>query len=151
MIRNKFPLIAALLFFIFGILTLSDYGFTWDSPAHYWKGQAYLRFFLSGEKDYRNLKSERRSFYQSDKISFDVLFNQESIGHPSLNDALAAFSNYVFCQKLGIIDDVEAHNFFIVLISSLLVFVVFCLSDEDETCRSCFCRDQSSGSALISA
>lgn len=44
-----------LLFLIFGVYTLKDYGVNWDEPLHFMRGQAYLNFFLYGKKDYSNL------------------------------------------------------------------------------------------------
>jgi hypothetical protein len=48
-------LFAPLAFLIIGTLTLRDYGFNWDEPYHFMRGQAYLHFFLTGEKDYSSL------------------------------------------------------------------------------------------------
>ncbi|MEK7188358.1 MAG: glycosyltransferase family 39 protein, partial [Patescibacteria group bacterium] len=48
-------LVVPLSFLLVGALTLSDYGHNSDEPFHFYRGQAYLRFFLNGEKDYRNL------------------------------------------------------------------------------------------------
>jgi len=44
-----------LLFLIIGTAVLKDYGFNWDEPLHFMRGQAYLHFLLTGEKDYSSL------------------------------------------------------------------------------------------------
>ena len=43
--------LAALSFSIF-FSTLSDYGINWDESIHYIRGQAYLRFFLTGKDNF---------------------------------------------------------------------------------------------------
>lgn len=49
-----------LLFLIIGTVTLKDYGINWDEPFHFMRGQAYLHFFLTGEKDYHSLPAYPR-------------------------------------------------------------------------------------------
>ena len=43
------PLCLALIFFIIGLFTLSDYGINWDAPVHMMRGQGLLHFFLTGK------------------------------------------------------------------------------------------------------
>lgn len=43
------------IFLIYGIYTLSDYGINWDEPYHYRRGQAFLHYFLTGQKTYGNM------------------------------------------------------------------------------------------------
>lgn len=53
-------LFTPLAFLTIGTLTLRDYGFNWDEPYHFMRGQAYLHFFLTGEKDYSSLTAYPR-------------------------------------------------------------------------------------------
>lgn len=108
--------VSVIVFFIY-LFTLSDYGISWDSATHFKRGQAYLHYFLTGELRY----SEKKSIYQNEIQGGEFWLNDTS-GHPPLNDNLAALSNVIFFQELGILGDVEAHNFFIIVISSLLIF-----------------------------
>jgi hypothetical protein len=48
-------LLVPLLFLIIGTAVIKNYGFNWDEPFHFIRGQAYLHYFLSGEKDYSSL------------------------------------------------------------------------------------------------
>jgi len=132
-LKNKslhFKLLALIVFFGFfliGFATLSDYGINWDEPDHFTRGQAYLHYFLTGETDYKSLEINpppRRSAYQIDYLSASYWLENDS-GHPPLNDILAALSNYIFYQKLGIMGDVDSYNLFILLSSSLLVLLIF--------------------------
>lgn len=131
-------LFLTLVFFVAALLTLHDYGVSWDETIHFRRGQAYLRYFLTGETNYdtlpkpilqgtagdpQKIPSPRRSFYQNDNQNAEYFLNKD-VGHPPINGELAALSNYVFFQKLGILDDISAHHVFNILTSSLLVFVV---------------------------
>lgn len=131
-------IILSLIYFLVSLLTLKDYGVSWDETIHFRRGQAYLYYFLTGEKDYFKLPNynlqgtmgdpnkvpqPRRSFYQNDFHNGVYMFASDS-GHPPLNDELAALSNFIFFQKLGILDDISAHHLFNIVSSSVAVFVV---------------------------
>lgn len=133
-------LIVFLFYFISGFLTLQDYNINWDEPAHFARGQAYLHFFLTGNKNYRDLPNfnefwenignreqsvnlPRYSIYQNNRDMEHFL--DKDAGHPPLNGIIAAFFNYIFYQKLGVVSDVESYHLFIIFVSSLLVAVIF--------------------------
>lgn len=137
---KKYFLTLGLTFIFFGVslFTLSDYGISWDETIHFYRGQAYLHYFLTGKLTYDGLPQinlqgtngdpqkvniPRRSFYQSDLYNGEYMIKNDS-GHPPLNGELSALSNYIFYQKLGILGDVQSHHLFNIIASSLLVFVV---------------------------
>lgn len=143
---------------LIALFTIKNYGINWDEPYHYKRGQAFLHYFLTGEKNYNSIpkykalkgtsddsgfrnaenlfeenqknpdpRSEtyRRSYYQDDvwngQYHIDI---EKSYGHPPLNGVLAAFSNYIFYQKLGILGDIESYHLYIICTVSLMAFVV---------------------------
>lgn len=59
MFRNKKTLFAILIvpvvFFLYGLYTLGDYGINWDEPYHFRRGQAFLQYFLTDKKTYEGL------------------------------------------------------------------------------------------------
>lgn len=131
------------LFFLIGLATLKDYGISWDSPVHFRRGQTYLHFFLTGKLTFEdlpkyNLKKAQedsnyheRSFYQVD----DVLHTGKTLkeldmGHPPLGDILMAVSNSLFYQRLGVLEDIEGYNLFLVFSGALTVFFVFIFAYE---------------------
>lgn len=133
-----FSLALALLFFILALYTIKDYGISWDETIHFSRGQAYLYYFLTGKTNYdalpnvnlqgtfgkpENYSIPRRSFYQLDDFHNGEYYIY-NVGHPPVNDILAALSNYIFFQKLGMVGDIEAYHLFNILASSLLVFVI---------------------------
>lgn len=115
-------LIISFVFFFIALLTLSDYGISWDEPIHFHRGQGYLHYFLTGEKEFTNV-SGKQSYYQSSSLPASYFFEKDS-GHPPLNGILASLTNYIFYQQLGIMGDIESHHLFNTLVSSLLVFIV---------------------------
>lgn len=138
----------ALVFFLIQLLTLGDYGISWDETLHFRRGQANLHYFLTGKLTYENLQvpdidtfgidaskepSFRRSFYQNDLHNGEFFLtgvSAKKIGHPPLNDDLAAVLNYVFFQKLGVVDDISSYHLFNLLASSVLVFIVVAFALE---------------------
>lgn len=84
----------------------------------------------AGEKTSQEL-GIRRSYFQSDFYTLDYYFTkQENVpleakhSHPEANGLLAAVSNYIFYQKLGVLQDIEAYHLFIVFVTFLLVLAV---------------------------
>lgn len=75
---------------IIAIFTLSNYGINWDEPYHYRRGQAYLHYFLTGEKQYIGMPkypplkgtSDSGDFRNSDKL-FKAVQNNPSLSDPS--------------------------------------------------------------------
>lgn len=130
----------ALIYFLVAFLTLKDYGISWDEILHFSRGQAYLYYFLTGKTNYKDLPSAslqgtfgepkntsvpRRSFFQlNDYHNGDYFIHEGGGGHPPINDNLAALSNYIFFQKLGIFDDISSYHLFNIAVSALLVFIV---------------------------
>ena len=132
-----------LLFFLTGLFTLGDYGINWDESNHFTRGQAYLHYYLTGNKTYDDLpgwseiaaasvnvaqvdpiyKQYRYSRFMVPSAPAEVFFENDA-GHPPLNGILAAAFNRIFYGKLGWLPDVESHHLFILLVSSGLVALV---------------------------
>lgn len=129
--KNNFAgLLVAAVFFLVGLVTLSDYGINWDSPNHFNRGQAYLNYILTGgRKDYGNLEGEKKSIYHDNSESAAYYLNKDS-AHPPLNGIMAAVFNLIFYQKLGIAGDIESYHLFILTTSAFLVFVVAAFATE---------------------
>ena len=119
-----FGILFALLFFLAGFFTRTHYGINIDEPIHFIRGQAYFRLLTTGKSTYQGFESTRRSVWQIDGYGAER-FMKEDVGHPPLNGILAAATNYVLYQKLGIIGDLESYHLFEVFVSSLLVYLVF--------------------------
>lgn len=127
----KLAFLLSFVFFLAAFITLKDYGVSWDEATHFKRGQAYLHYFLTGEKHYTNLNVKNRSFFQSGKQDGEFWLGKiGSEGHPPVNGIIASFFNFILYQHFGILDDVDSYHLFNILASSLLVFVVFIFMRE---------------------
>lgn len=122
---------ATILFLVVSLLTLGNYGVSWDEALHYRRGQAYLHYYLTCNTGYEDMRSQdvRRSIYQSDRYNMNEILKIDG-AHGPLSDQLAAMFNYVWYQKLGLAGDIEAHHIYVVLASSVMVLVVVTFAAE---------------------
>lgn len=137
------------LFFVIGLATLYDYGMNWDSPIHFARGQAYLRYILTGKTNYDGLpgycmnadnlisqvdyetgevcdrhRKVRVSAYESNLIDFNSWVAQSVYGHPAFSDLMLAASNKILFQYLGWVEDVDAYHFYTLFTTFLLALTV---------------------------
>ncbi|MDP3940765.1 MAG: hypothetical protein Q8Q49_00490 [bacterium] len=142
------PYFLPLIFFIIAILTHAQYGMNWDSPVHFARGQAFLRFMLIGKTNYNDLplfcqnidglnkrvdyltgevcdktRKNRVSEYESTLLDF-TWAKKVTYGHPPLSDIMLAASNQVFFKWLGWFEDIEAYNLFPLFMTFVLLIVV---------------------------
>lgn len=141
-------ILIASVFLFFNVVILHDYGQNWDESTHFFRGQAFLNFFLTGQKKYEDLPKFKLYYQNNDSVLFDPLdkkdiprvsmyqhrglaFNYWSGstaspgGHPPLSDIFAAFFNFVLFQKIGLINDVDSHHVYSVFLAAILVGVIF--------------------------
>jgi hypothetical protein len=138
----KLGLAFSLLYLLVGLLTLPDYGVNWDEPAHFFRGQTLLNFFVQGKTDFNDLPildfktytlgkgyyfpdNVRRSIYQDSPLSYYEERILDKGRHPPLTDIFAALSNYILFQKLGVSPDVESHNYVPLFLAAVLVGCTF--------------------------
>lgn len=121
-------ILAALFFFVVGIASLSHYGLNIDEPIHFIRGQGLLHFFLTGQERYseEDLTGSRVTTWKLQQYNGSFWIKGDS-GHPPLNGILAALSNKIFYEKLGIMGDLESYHFFEVAVSSLLILLVYAI------------------------
>lgn len=143
----KIAFLIGFTYFLFLIFTLTHYNIYSDAVNHLTRGQAYLHYFLTGKKDYSDLLSwkrywqkpesllidadmpkqevVKRSIYQEDGVTFSYLMDYDGNGHPPLSDILSSFSNFIFFQKLGLINDIDSYRIYGVFLTALLVGLIY--------------------------
>lgn len=146
--RFSFLLVPVLFFFV-SLATIYDYGINWDSPVHFARGQAYLRYILTGKTNYegqpkyctnaQGLNSRvdsqtgevcdrhrkvRVSEYESNLLDFNSWVSQGTYGHPAFSDLMLAASNSVFFKYLGWVEDINAYHLYNVFTTFLLALAV---------------------------
>lgn len=145
-------ILIGLVFFVLGLITLPHYGINWDTINHLPRGQAYLHYFLTGEKDFSSLPKWQkywqkadtlsidtnlpldqvptRSIYESDGTTFNWFVSNEKGGHPPLSDILSAGFNQVFFKHLRLVNDIDSYRIYSILLSALLVGLIFWWSNK---------------------
>ncbi len=148
-LSSRMKRIALLIFSVFFIVNtwlLPHYGMNWDEPIHDFRGQAYLHYFLTGKKDYKDLPPFQKYYQKDDTIFFDPIdkeknkipkrsMNQDNqanfgfflkdFGHPPFSDIVASISNFILFQQLRLINDVDSYHVYSVFLASVLVGAVF--------------------------
>lgn len=115
-----------LTFFTVGMATLSHYGNNIDESIHFERGNAYLDFFLTGRIKYTTADFNNSRVSEWKYKGYDTAyFLKNDGGHPPLNDILAAATNRIFHEKLGIMGDLESYHLFELFVSGMLVFLMF--------------------------
>lgn len=148
----KIALVLMTTYLIVGVSTLSHYGINWDTINHLTRGQSYLHFFLTGNKDFSDLtpwkkywqqpeslfissnvsldQVPKRSIYESDATTFNWFINNESGGHPPLSDILASLFNQIFFKELRLVNDIDSYRIYSVFLAACLVGLIFWWSDK---------------------
>lgn len=143
---KKITFLIVLVFFLSNVWILPHYGINWDEPIHFFRGNAILHYFLTGNKDYSDLLQFKKYYQRDDTIFFDPLDKKKSqviarstyqdnqanfkfflvdYGHPPLSDIFASFFNYVFFQRLRIINDSDSYHIYSVFLAAVLLGFVF--------------------------
>lgn len=118
-------LVISLVFFIYGLVTLGNYGINWDAPYHYQRGNAYVRKIITGDEDYSGLsKNNRRSVYQDDAFDYNWVMDKEPVHHAPLGGMMASVFNALFFRILGIVDDIDSYHLFTLTAGSMLTALV---------------------------
>jgi len=147
MFKKILLLLPFFIYFIVGAWVLDDYAQNWDEAVHFYRGQAYLHYFLTGKKDYSDLKDFKLYFQKDNTIFFDPVgvnknevtkrsvfqhnalgfkaWENRYVGHPPLSDIFSAFTNFVFFQKLGWINDIDSYHLYSLFLSAVLVEAIF--------------------------
>lgn len=154
-INLKISFVVGFLFFVISLATLKGYGINWDTINHLPRGQAYLHYFLTGNRDYSDLplhfngwqkpgqwyfqdpdylriktdlpnnEALPRSMYQVEDMNLDYFLEKDGDGHPPLSDIVSALFNEILFRRLGIVNDIDAYRIYGVLLASVTVGLVF--------------------------
>lgn len=79
--------------------------------------------YEDGINELQKNRKTKRSFFQFDTYPFSD-FKKLDGGHPPVGGILAASTNYIFYQKLGLMGDIESHHLAEVLSAFLIVVAV---------------------------
>lgn len=80
----------------------------------------------------------RISFYKNNAWNGDYFKNKDGPGHPPVSDILASLTNRIFYEKLGLLGDVEAYHFYIVITALFALVAVFFFTRHISNTTSAF-------------
>jgi hypothetical protein len=141
-------LIIVLLFSLLGFFTISDYGLAKHGYHEYIRGEAFLHYLLTGNKDYTDIPENERCFFQSTTLKEAISTNFVSFAYfrygfgdipdkPGASDLtgytgglISALGCSIFYKKLGLLGIIDAHNSMFIIIFILSLLVVYFLSLE---------------------
>jgi len=121
---------AALLlmaFVVVGLLTIEDYGLTWDELENLVVGERYLAFLTSGDVSALDFGQPRRELDNPDGLHFRGLDSQV---HPPLPNMLAALTGRILGRWTGWYDPMDARHAAIILMGGLIVAVTYLFARE---------------------
>lgn len=95
------------VFFIFGLVTLDDFGVTWDEPLHFRAGDLYLDQILNPEKP---------GIISTAEFEDDIQF------YGPVFDICTALSNRILSARMGLMPEDNARHLPILLAGSLTIF-----------------------------
>jgi len=121
-------LLVILIFCLSGILTLSEYGMTWDEGlGNFFFGERYLRYIATSNDNFLNF-NEYLSMHKEHPLDlYKSPFRGSPHEFPALADIASATTMYLFSYKLELLDPVDGFHLFPILLVSffLLIFYFF--------------------------
>jgi hypothetical protein len=145
--RRGAALAAAAVFAAFtavGLLTLRDYGITWDEMENFIVGERLARFWVEGNParlvfaddanpDWRRValhsgawvEATRDAMRPAQHRRFAAFETAQPWRYPPLANTLSGLSCLLFFHRLGWLAPVDAHHFAIVLFGAFAVALVF--------------------------
>ncbi len=116
---NHHPAIAAAaiagVFFLFGLVTLDDFGVTWDEPLHFAAGDLYLDRILDPEKPVSISDQE----FEADIQYYGPFF-----------DIWGALNHRLFTRRLGLLEEDSARHLHLLLAGGLTIFFTSLLAGQ---------------------
>jgi hypothetical protein len=135
---TQISLLIAGVFCLLGLLTVGDYGLTMDFPFYFYRGEAYLNFFLTGKQHFDEKKIKCR--FQDElhnPFNYDLLSRESTdkkkmlyiqtgeTSYGGFTAILSAVGCELFFKRLNVLSDIEAHHFAYVILASVSIFVYF--------------------------
>lgn len=113
------------LFILAGLITIKDYGITWDEPENFYIGRVYLNTFLFRDLSFLD---KDRSLVIDTPIPFRIERHFER--YPPFANTVASFFSLVLAEKLQLLHAVEAHHLAVLVCGALAVLTTFLLAFE---------------------
>ncbi len=115
-----------ILFLALGILTLNQFGLTWDEGlGNMFFGERYLHFFTSFQQSFLDFKWDMPALRQYPLHLFLSPFHDVPYEFPPVADTLSAGTMYVFSYWLGWLNPVDGFHLATILLSGVFLFCLY--------------------------
>jgi hypothetical protein len=123
----------AVMFLATGFLTLGDYGITVDSPQNFLWGGIYLKFYETGNKTFLDYEVGKNPLIENPPEPTHIFYGRLKYMpwmYPPVANVLSALTHRIFHEKLGWLNDIDAHHVAIIVLSGIAVYVLFLMTNE---------------------
>jgi hypothetical protein len=119
-------LILVLIFFISGVITLPEYGLSWDEGlGNMFFGERYVRYWSSFSDKYLDFKTDLDYHTQTPIDLSQSTWREFPHVYPPFFDTVSAASMHLLSYKLNLLDPVDAFHFPSIAISALLLWLLY--------------------------
>lgn len=138
-------LIIVFSFIVINVANIEKYGLGKDAGVHMFRGEVFLHYILTGEKDYSNLPLAERcnfqeidpeynyltpSFFMGGSVKESAIHMKRYGGGVSMGGLASAVTCRIFHKRLGWLDPVDAHNMGSVLFGAFTILIVYLFALE---------------------
>lgn len=121
-------LILVLAFCLAGLLTLDDYGLTFDETWHLFTADRYFRFWMTFDRSLLDFSRPHPTDNQPDSHPLFERRNNEP--RPAVANTLYGLSCWLFSDKLQWLDPVDAYHLPVILMAGGTLAVVYAMGRE---------------------
>jgi len=123
---DGFAYLFILLFFISGVLTLPDYGLTWDeATSDVFFGERYLYYFRTLDSTYLDFSRDIPHLDALPLVTRYASYRMIPAECPPLAAISAAFTMQVFSYKLHLLDPVDGWHLSVILFTTVFLFCLY--------------------------
>jgi 4-amino-4-deoxy-L-arabinose transferase-like glycosyltransferase len=115
-----------ILFLIVGVLTLKDYGLTWDEGlGNMFFGERYLNYWMTLNPEYLDFNVDLDLHRQHQLNLYLSPLHNNPYEFPGLSDTLSAGTMYLFSYWLGWLSPIDGFHLFPILLATLFLWILF--------------------------
>jgi len=120
--------VLVLIFCIVGLLTLDDYGLTFDKTWHLFTADRYFRFWTTFDRSLLDFSQPHPTDDQPE--SHPVFERRNNEPRPAVANTLYGLSGWLFSDKLRWLDPVDAYHLPVILMAGGTLAVVYAMGRE---------------------
>ncbi len=117
------------LFLLLGIITLPQYGLSWDEGyGNMFFGERYFNYLTTFDSKYLDFNNSDLEIHKRALNLSISPFRSKPYEFPAFADTLSALTMEMFAYKVPLLDPVDAFHLFNVLISGVFLWLLYCFA-----------------------